>query len=128
LGQEGGEAKIASGRPPGSIACFGCPFLLGCSMSARSVQAPMAQHLAASASTRRRSLPPSLSVPMSQSVNQRWRERPRCPALRVTPGSRDGAFTPSLVVSGYRRLRTSVVQEERAAHVHVRAAGFTGTT
>jgi hypothetical protein len=67
-------------------------------MSARSVQAFMSRELAAIASTRRRSLP-SLSVPMSQSVNQRWRERPRCPALRVTPGSREGSFTPSLVVS-----------------------------
>jgi hypothetical protein len=27
---------------------------------------------------------------MSQSVHQRWRERPRCPALRVTPGRRGG--------------------------------------
>ena len=35
-------------------------------------------------------MPPSSSVSVSQSVNQRWRERPRCPARRVTPGRRDG--------------------------------------
>lgn len=40
--------------------------------------------------SRRRPVPPSRSAPMSQSLNQRWRERPRCPASRVTPGRRDG--------------------------------------
>jgi hypothetical protein len=39
---------------------------------------------------RRRSVPPSPSVSVSQSVNQRWRERPRCPALRVTRSGREG--------------------------------------
>ena len=38
-----------------------------------------------SARSRRRSVPPSLSVPVSQSVNQRWRERPRCPAPPSDP-------------------------------------------
>ncbi len=67
-------------------------------MSVRVVQAAESQHLAAKARSRRRPLPPSLSVSVSQSVNQRWRERPRRPVLRVTPGRRDGSFTPSLVV------------------------------
>src|SRR5439155_19895513 len=43
LGQEGGEAKIASGWPPGSIALYGRPFLPGCSMSAHSVKPSMSQ-------------------------------------------------------------------------------------
>ena len=30
-------------------------------------------------------VPPSLSASVSQSVNQRWRERPRCPALHGDP-------------------------------------------
>ena len=67
-------------------------------MNAHSVQAPVLQRLAADEQPRRRSVPPSSSVLVSQSVNQRWRERPRCPARRVTPGRRDGSFTPSLVV------------------------------
>ena len=35
-------------------------------------------------------MPPLLSEEVSQSLNQRWRERPRCPAPPVTPGRRDG--------------------------------------
>jgi hypothetical protein len=59
-------------------------------MTANHDQAPLSQQLAASTPSRRRPVPPSRSAPMSQSVNQRWRERPRCPASRVTPGRRDG--------------------------------------
>jgi len=40
--------------------------------------------------SRRRSVPPSLPEPKPLSLNQRWRERPRCPASRVTPGRRGG--------------------------------------
>ena len=35
-------------------------------------------------------MPPSSPGPVSQSLSQRWRERPRCPASRVTPGPRGG--------------------------------------
>jgi hypothetical protein len=47
-----------------------------------------AQQLAASVSSRRRSVPPSQPESVSQSLNQRWRERPSCPASPVTPGRR----------------------------------------
>ena len=63
---------------------------LGSPMTANRVQASLAQQLAASTSPRRRSVPPSLPEPMSQSLHQRWRERPRCPALRVAPAPGDG--------------------------------------
>jgi hypothetical protein len=59
-------------------------------MTANRVQASLAQQLAASTPLRRRSVPPSLPEPISESLHQRWRERPRCPASRVTPGSPDG--------------------------------------
>jgi hypothetical protein len=59
-------------------------------MTANCVQAFLSQQLGASASVRRRFVPPSLPDPVSQSQNQRWRERPRCPALPVAPERRDG--------------------------------------
>jgi hypothetical protein len=64
-------------------------------VSAHSAQAYVSRRLAADARPRRRSVPPSLSVPVSQSVNQRWRERPRRPARQ--------------------RLPAHVVQDKRAA-------------
>jgi hypothetical protein len=73
-------------------------------------------------------VPPIQSVAVSQSLNQRWRERPLCPALRVTPGGRGGVVHAIVGRVRRRRLCVSVVQEERAAHVHVRASGFTGAT
>jgi hypothetical protein len=71
-------------------------------------------------------LPPFLSVPMSQSVNQRWRERPRCPAPRVTPGRRDGGVHVIVGRVARRRVRAVNVQDERAARVHVFGATFAG--
>jgi hypothetical protein len=97
-------------------------------MSARSVQASLPQHLAAGTKARRRFVPPSLSVPMSQSVDQRWRERPRCPALRVTPKQSRRGRSRHRWSCQVTVVFDAVVQEERAAHVHVRASGFTGTT
>ena len=99
VGQEGGEAKIASGWPPGFDTLSRRSLTPGGSMSAHSVQASVSQHLAASTPPRRRFVPPSSSETVSQSVNQRWRERPRCRALRLTPAALTGSFTPSLVVS-----------------------------
>ena len=86
-------------------------------MSVHSVQASESQRLAAEAQSRRRSLPPSLSVSVSQSVNQRWRERPRCPASPVTPGRRDGVVHAIVGRAACRCLRAQVVQDERAARV-----------
>ena len=59
-------------------------------MTANHMQAFLSQRVAASALARRRFVPPSPPEPLSQSLNQRWRERPRCPASPVTPGRRDG--------------------------------------
>lgn len=59
-------------------------------MTAKRVQTLLLEQLGASASVRRRFVPPSLPEPVSQSQNQRWRERPRCPALPVAPERRDG--------------------------------------
>jgi hypothetical protein len=95
-------------------------------MTANCVQAFLSQQLAARGSSRRRSVPPSLSEEVSQSLNQRWRERPRCPATPVTPRRRDGSFTPSLDPA-CRCLRAQFVQDERAARVHVFESGFAGT-
>ena len=74
--------------------------------------------------SRRRSVPPSLPAPMSLSLNQRWRERPRCPASRVTPGRRDGSFTPSLVVLCVTCLRSVFARRKRGARLRVWWACF----
>jgi len=60
-------------------------------------------------------MPPSSSVLVSQSVNQRWRERPRCPARRVTPGRRDGVVHAIVGRVACQRLPAHVVQDKRAA-------------
>ena len=96
VGQEGGEAKIASGWPPGLGALSRCPLTLGDCMTTERVQAFLLQQLRASAPIRRRFVPPSLPEPVSQSQNQRWRERPRCPALPVAPERRDGVVHASV--------------------------------
>ena len=126
MGQEGGEAKIASGWPPGFVTFSGRFFAPGGSMSVRFVQVSESQHLAAEARSRRRSLPPSLSVSVSQSVNQRWRERPRCPALALAPGRGDGVVHAIVGRAACRCLRAQVMHDERAARVLVfvsRSAG-----
>ena len=120
VGQEGGEAKIASGWPPGFDTLswtFSHPWwlrerALACKRLYRS-------DLAADERPRRRSVPPSSSVSVSQSVNQRWRERPRCPARRVTPGRRDGVVHAIVGRVACRCLRAQFVQDKRAARVHV---------
>ena len=91
VGQDGGEAKIASGWPPGFGTLPGRSLNPGGSVNAHSAQASVSQRLAADEQTRWRSVPPSSSTSTSQSVRQRWHERPpRCPALRVTQTSRRG--------------------------------------
>ena len=55
-------------------------------MSANRRQMLEAAHVAACTTTRRRSLPPRPRVPVPMSLHQRWRERPRCRALHLTPG------------------------------------------
>ena len=65
-------------------------------MTAKCVQTLLSQQLGARTSARRRFVPPSLPVPVSQSQNQRWRERPRCPALQVAPERGDGVVHASV--------------------------------
>ncbi len=65
-------------------------------MTAIRVQALLPQRLGAHASVRRRFVPPLLPQPVSQSQNQRWRERPRCPALSVAPECLDGVVHASV--------------------------------
>ena len=104
MGQEGGEAKIGSGWPPGFDAISRRSLTPGRSMSVHSVQPSVPQHLAATTPSRRRSVPPSLPEPVSQSLNQRWRERPRCPASPVAPDRRDGVVHAIVGRASCRRL------------------------
>ena len=76
--------------------------------------------------SRRRFVPLSSSVAVSQSMNQRWRERPRCPARRVTPGHRNGVVHAIVGRAACHCLCAQVVQEERAACVHVFVLTFAG--
>jgi len=56
-------------------------------MTANAAQASPTQHVAASRpSSGRRSPPTAVLLPIERPVSQRWRERPRCPALRLAPG------------------------------------------
>jgi len=59
-------------------------------MRANCRQRRLLQPLRASVRVRRRSVPPSVPVPVLESLHERWRERPRCPGRRVTPARRDG--------------------------------------
>ena len=126
LGQEGGQAKIASGWPPRFDRLSGHCLTPGRAMTANDVQAFLPQHFAASVALRRRFVPPALSVPLSQSVNQRWRERPRCPASRVTPDVRDGVVHAIVGRVVCRCLCEQVVQKERAACVQLFRVDFRG--
>ena len=128
VGQEGGQAKIASGWPPGFGALPGRSLTPGGSVNAHCrASALYRSALLRTSDRRRRSVPPSPSVSVSQSVNQRWRERPRCPALRVTPGRRDGVVHAIVGRAACRCLRAHVVQDERAARAHVFVSRFAGT-
>jgi hypothetical protein len=96
-------------------------------MTANRWQALDAAHVAAHSTARRRSVPPSRPEPVSLSLNQRWRERPRCPALRVTPGRRDGVVHAIVGRAACRCPRAHVVRDTRIARVHVFVSRFAGT-
>ncbi len=127
VGQERGEAKIASGWPPAFDGLSRHSLTPGSPMTANRVQASLSQQLAASTTSRRRSVPPSPPEPMSQSLNQRWRERPRCPTSPVTPDRRDGVVHAIVGRAACHCLRAQFVQDERAARVHVFVSRFAGT-
>jgi hypothetical protein len=95
-------------------------------VNAHSVQASLSQRLALGVRLRRRSVPPKPAVAVSQPVNQRWRERPRCPALRVTRECRDGVVHAIVGCVARRRVREVNVQDERAARAHVFVSSFAG--
>ena len=97
--KRGAKRKSRQVGPPLFDRLYGDSLTSGRSMTANRVQASQSQQLAASASARRRFVPPSLLEPVPQSLNQRWRERPRCPARPVTQAVETGSFTPSLVVA-----------------------------
>ena len=96
-------------------------------MTASRVQASLSQQLAASTTSRRRSVPPSPPKPVSQLLNQRWRERPRCPASLVAPGRRDGVVHAIVGRAACRCPRAQFVQDEGAAREHLVVSRFAGT-
>jgi len=83
-----------------------------------------AAHFAAHSNARRRSVPPRSRAPVPTSQHQRWRERPRCPALRMTPGRRDGVVHAIVGRAACRCLCAQFVPDERAARVHIFVSGF----
>jgi len=93
-------------------------------MTANCVQASLSQQLAASTTSRRRSVPPSPPEPVFAVADQRWRERPRCPALTVTPGRRDGVVHAIVGRAACRCLRAQFAPHGRAAHVRVLVSRF----
>ena len=127
MGQEGGKAKIASGWPPKFDAVSRHSLTPGSPMTASRVQASLSQQLAASTTSRRRSVPPSPPEPVSQLLNQRWRERPRCPASLVAPGRRDGVVHAIVGRAACRCPRAQFVQDEGAAREHLVVSRFAGT-
>lgn len=76
-----------------------------------------ALHVTARWTPRRRSVPTRPKVPVPRSLHQRWRERPRCRARRLTSERSDGVVH---AIAGRGRcpcLRARAVQENRAARV-----------
>src|SRR5262249_1840296 len=126
LGQEGGQAKVASGWPPGFSTLAGSSLNPGGSVNTHCVQASVSEHFRFGRPIAAALCAAVTSVAVSQSVNQRWRERPRWPALRVTPGRRDGVVHAIVGPVARRRFRAVNVQGERAVRVHVFGATFAG--
>lgn len=96
-------------------------------MTANWAQAFLAEQLGATASVRRRFVPPSRPEPVLQSQNRRWRERPRCPALPVAPDRRDGVVHASVGRVPCRGHACSARAGRRAARVHMIVSQFAGT-
>jgi hypothetical protein len=87
-------------------------------MRANCRQRRLLQPLRASVRVRRRSLPPSVPVPVLESLHERWRERPRCPGRRVTPARRDGVVHAIGGRAAGPCLSAEIIADERAARVH----------
>lgn len=96
-------------------------------MSANGLQRRLLQHLRASVRVRRRSVPPSLQLQVSQSLHERWRERPPCRARRVTPARRDGVVHAIGDGAACPCLRAEFAADERAVRTHVFMSRFART-
>lgn len=96
-------------------------------MSTNRRQTLEATYVAVGTTTRRRSLPPRPRAPVPMSLHQRWRERPRCRARHLTPGRPDGVVHAIVGRAACRGPRAQVVQDTRAARVHIVAPRFAGT-
>jgi hypothetical protein len=83
-------------------------------------------HVAAPATARRRCLPPRPRVPMPMSLHQRWRERPRRRARRLTPGRPDGVVHAIVGRLPCPCLRAHSVQKNRTARVRMFQHGCEG--
>jgi hypothetical protein len=91
-------------------------------VSAKHTQAFVALHVATTTTTRRRSTPTRPTMPEWTSVNQQSRERPRCSAVPLTPGCRDGVVH-AIVGRCPKSMSACPVRagETRRPHAHVRA-------
>ncbi len=97
-------------------------------MSANHGQPLGSAHFAAHSKSRRRSVPPRSRTPVPMSQHQRWRERPRCPASRVTQAVGTGSFTPSLVVSNVAVSAHSLCRTNAPPACISSRPDFAGTT
>ena len=88
-------------------------------MSTNDRQTLEATYVAVATTTRRRCLPPRPRVPVPMSLHQRWRERPRRRARRLTPVRPDGVVHAIVGRVPCPCLRAHSVQENRAARVRV---------
>ncbi len=84
-------------------------------MSTKRRQTLEATYVAVTTTTRRRSVPTRPSTPMPRSLQERWRERPRCRARHLTPRSSDGVVHAIASRRPCPSLRARSMQENRAA-------------
>jgi hypothetical protein len=83
-------------------------------MSTNRRQTLEATYVAVPAPTRRRCLPPRPRVPVPMSLHQRWRYRPRCRALHLTPACRDGVVHAIVGRVACPCLSAQIVRDNRA--------------
>lgn len=81
-----------------------------------------ALHVTARWTPRRRSVPTRPKVPVPRSLYQRWRERPRCRARRLTSERSDGVVHAIVGRAACRCPCVKFVQDNRAANTHLCAA------
>lgn len=94
-------------------------------MSANRKQPLEAAYFAAFTTTRRRSVPARPRTPVSMSLHQRWRERPRRRALRLTPACPDGVVHAIVGLSRVAVCEPSSCRRTRAARAYTAGPGAT---